>query len=371
LGITTLNRSFLLFFFIVFFISLGVTRWIFRLVLDHLRKRGKNSRSLVIIGAGEIGTQFYNQVMNNPNFGYRVFGVLDDFEKPHMNGDYLGEISKLDSILTENQIDDVIVALPNYATEKLQEVISICENHTTRVKIIPDYFKYTDAAKFSVSMFGNLPLISIREDRLNEIHWRLIKRIFDIVVSTVAFILLFSWLWPIIAILIKMSSKGPVFFTQERWGKDNERFLAFKFRSMRPDSKDVSETGKYNQATKDDPRITTIGKFLRKSNLDELPQFINVLLGDMSIVGPRPHPTPLNIESRDKVDLYMLRHLIKPGITGWAQVNGARGETKDPFAMQKRVNLDIWYIENWTFWLDVQIIFMTVWNMVRGDKNAY
>jgi putative colanic acid biosynthesis UDP-glucose lipid carrier transferase len=158
---------------------------------------------------------------------------------------------------------------------------------------------------------------------------------------------------------------------QERWGRDNKKIKAYKFRSMRADSKTVDETGKYLQATQNDPRITKVGKFLRKTNLDELPQFWNVLKGEMSVVGPRSHPTPLNLESKDKVHLYMLRHLVKPGITGWAQVNGYRGETKDLSKMQKRIDYDIWYIENWSFFLDIQIIFMTVWNMVRGEENAY
>jgi len=172
-------------------------------------------------------------------------------------------------------------------------------------------------------------------------------------------------------ISIKLSSKGPVFFKQVRWGRDNIKFTAYKFRSMVTESKDVGRNGKYQQATKDDPRITSVGKFLRKTNLDELPQFINVLKGEMSIVGPRPHPEPLNLESKDHVKLYMLRHLVKPGITGWAQVNGLRGETKEIDLMQKRVEHDVWYIENWSFSTDIYIIFLTVWNMVKGDPNAY
>jgi putative colanic acid biosysnthesis UDP-glucose lipid carrier transferase len=222
-----------------------------------------------------------------------------------------------------------------------------------------------------VATFGKFPIISVRDIELDEIHWRILKRGFDALFSLIAFIFVFSWLWPLIALGIKVTSPGPIFFKQERWGRNNQKMLCYKFRSMVSTCKDIDENGKYVQATKNDPRITRFGRFLRKTNLDELPQFWNVLKGEMSIVGPRPHPTPLNIESKEKVDHYMLRHLVKPGITGWAQVNGYRGSTKNPEQMKKRVEHDIWYIENWSLWLDIQIIFMTIWRMIRGDENAY
>ena len=178
-------------------------------------------------------------------------------------------------------------------------------------------------------------------------------------------------MFPLIALFIKLSSKGPVFFKQERWGLNNKLLICYKFRTMDQNSKDVDEDGKYQQAQKGDPRITSIGRILRKTNLDELPQFWNVLIGNMSIVGPRPHPTPLNMESMHTVDNYMLRHIILPGISGWAQVNGCRGETKTSEEMQERVDFDLSYIHRWTFWLDCQIILQTIINLIRGDQNAY
>jgi putative colanic acid biosynthesis UDP-glucose lipid carrier transferase len=178
-------------------------------------------------------------------------------------------------------------------------------------------------------------------------------------------------LFPLIGILIKLDSKGPILFKQERWGKNNKKFNVYKFRSMTIKSRDTDKKGRYIQARKGDPRITRVGRLLRKSNLDELPQFINVLKGEMSIVGPRPHPIPLNLESKDKVRYYMLRHLVKSGITGWAQVNGLRGEIRSTEEMQKRVDYDLWYIENWSFYLDMQIIASTVFKMFKGDPNAY
>jgi putative colanic acid biosynthesis UDP-glucose lipid carrier transferase len=176
---------------------------------------------------------------------------------------------------------------------------------------------------------------------------------------------------PIIALLIKLTSKGPILFKQERWGLNNAKIICYKFRTMVRESADVDENGKYQITTKDDPRVTPIGRILRKTNLDELPQFWNVLIGNMSIVGPRPHPTPMNLESMHTVENYMLRHIVPPGITGWAQVNGLRGEVKTAKDMQRRVDFDLYYIHRWTFWMDSQIILQTVINFLRGDQNAY
>ncbi|MCF8296165.1 MAG: undecaprenyl-phosphate glucose phosphotransferase [Melioribacteraceae bacterium] len=367
----SLSRSFVLIFFAFVFGLMFVQKYILRRTLNYLRKKGRNQRNLLIVGAGEVGKNFYEAIKDNPHFGYRVMGFLDDQTKSYLNGQYLGSLDKLDLILEKNRVDNVLVALPNNASDKVEEVVRTCEQHTTRVKIIPDYFKVV-SPKYSITMFGPFPVISVREDKVNALHWRIAKRIFDIMFTSVLFILFFWWLWPIIGLLIKLDSKGPVFYKQERWGRDNKRFTAFKFRSMKSDSLLVDENGKFLQATKDDPRITKLGAILRKTNIDELPQFWNVLKGDMSLVGPRPHPGPLNLESKKNIKQYMIRHLVKPGITGWAQVNGFRGETNhNHMLMQKRIEHDVWYIENWSFLSDIQIIFLTVWQMLKGDPNAY
>lgn len=365
-----LSRTFALAYSISLLGISTIQKFTLRQILNSLRKSGRNLRNILIVGAGEVGKNFYEAIKDNPHFGYRVIGFLDDKTKSYLNGQYLGSIDKLSKVLSVNQIDNVLVALPNYAQERVEEVVRICEQYTTRVKIIPDYFGVV-SPKYSISMFGPFPVISVREDRVNSLHWRILKRAFDFTFAFFLFAFLFIWLWPIIALIIKIDSKGPVFFKQERWGRDNRKFWAYKFRSMSKDSKDVSKEGKYQQAKKDDPRITKVGAFLRKTNLDELPQFWNVIKGEMSIVGPRPHPIPLNMESKDNIKQYMIRHLVKPGITGWAQVNGFRGETNRPGLMQKRIEHDVWYIENWTFLLDIQIIFLTVWHMIKGDPNAY
>lgn len=334
-------------------------------------RSGNNVKQVIIVGAGEMGLRFWETLQKNEHFGYRLTGFIDDIHKPGLNGEYLGTIGEFRAILEQKpEVDDVVIALPNIATRKIQEVIAISEQFTKRVRIIPDFYRF-GSGKFSVSNFGAFPLVTVRSLPLDDPENKFFKRIFDIIASVLFFILIAVWLFPIIALLIKLSSKGTVFFKQERWGLNNKKIICYKFRSMVINSEDIDENGKYRQATKDDNRITAIGKFLRKTNLDELPQFWNVLKGEMSMIGPRPHPTPLNMESKDVIQHYMLRHLVKPGISGWAQVNGFRGETKELELMQRRVDLDVWYIENWSFWLDWQIIFQTIINMWIGDKNAY
>lgn len=363
-------RRFILVYPTLSFFFLTIEKYLLRKFINVIRSKGRNLRSILIIGAGDIGKRFHHEIMTNPHFGYKFVGFLDDKAKSDLNGTYLGPISDLDSILESRDIDNVMIALPNHAFSKISEIVKICEKYPTRVRLIPDYFQ-SISNRYSISMFGNLPVISIRDDKINDLRWRIVKRGFDTLFSILAFLFLFSWLFPLIALFIRLDSEGPVFYKQERWGRNNRRFYIYKFRSMVCDCVDLDENGKYRQASKNDKRITRAGKFLRKTNLDELPQFLNVLKGEISIVGPRPHPTPLNIESKDSVDKYMRRHLVKPGITGWAQVHGLRGETKERSLMQRRVEYDLWYIENWSFWLDIQIVFLTIWRMIKGDPQAY
>lgn len=356
-------------FILLQFIILPFVKYATRWYYASSYNKGRGATLLLVVGAGELGMNFNSIICNNYQFGYKIAGFVDDVPKPYLNGQYLGKIEDLDKIFQETEIHDVIVALPNNAVDKIRYAVKVSEDNGKRVRVIPDYFQL--ATSISVSTFGTLPLISLRSIPLDNSELRFFKRAFDIIFSLLVFVFLFSWLFPLIIILIKINSKGPAFFIQERWGINNKGILCYKFRSMVTTSKDVDDDGNYVQATKNDSRITPIGKFLRKTNLDELPQFLNVLKGEMSIVGPRPHPTPLNLHSKNSINNYMLRHLVKPGITGWAQVHGYRGETSDPKMMQQRIDFDIWYIENWSFWLDCQIIIQTVINMIKGDKNAY
>lgn len=282
----------------------------------------------------------------------------------------MGDLRKFLLMNEDYKIDEIIITTEEISNSLMQEIFIVSERRAIRTKIVPSYINYYPS-RLQFKFFGNYPLITFRSEPLQEYHWRLVKRAFDIIFSFIIFVFLFSWIFPIIAILIKLDSKGPVFFKQDRWGKNNKKFKCFKFRSMKPESKDVTDGGTFNQAKMNDPRITKLGQFLRSSSLDELPQFINVLLGDMSIVGPRPHANEHNIRTKDEVDSYLVRHWIKPGITGWAQVNGYRGETKTIEQMERRVQYDIWYIENWSLGLDFKIIFMTVYNVIKGEDMAY
>ncbi len=365
-----LTREFVLVYASMSLFVLGGEKFVQRYIIEQVRLRGKNLRNVLIVGAGYAGRKFRNSIKKNPHFGYTFIGYLDEKPRPILNGEYLGRIDDIEKVLAKKHVDDVIIALPPSSNNSIERVIHICENYPVHVRIIPDYVRFL-SPKFRMSMFDNFPVISVKSYTLEELHWRFMKRVFDIVFSSALFLLLFWWLFPFIALGIKLSSKGPVFFKQERWGKNNERIVCYKFRTMVASSTDVDENGKYRQATKDDPRITRIGRFLRETNLDELPQFINVLRGEMSVVGPRPHPTPLNLESKNIIQYYMRRHLVKPGLTGWAQVNGFRGETKDSRMMQKRIEYDIWYIDNWSFLLDLQIIIFTALRMFKGDPMAY
>ncbi|MBU4404297.1 MAG: undecaprenyl-phosphate glucose phosphotransferase [Candidatus Aminicenantes bacterium] len=365
-----LSRFFIVVFFVLFALLVISCKICLRTILVWLQKNGRNLFSVMIVGAGEVGLRFYDTITANSHLGYRVKGFVDEQPPADLENLYLGKIEQLEQIINRENIDEVIIALPNSAIKKIGQVIAVCENYPTRVRIIPDYFEFM-SPRFEIARFGTFPLISIRANPLEQLHWRLLKRSCDLLFTLLLFIGVFSWLWPLLALLIKISSPGPVFFKQERWGIKNKRIVCYKFRSMVKESRDVDENGRYQQATSDDPRITRLGSFLRRNNLDELPQFINVLKGEMSVVGPRPHPTPMNLEIKDSVQHYQLRHLVKPGITGWAQVNGFRGETSDPDLLHKRVEFDIWYIENWSFLLDIKIAWLSLWLMLNGDIRAY
>jgi putative colanic acid biosynthesis UDP-glucose lipid carrier transferase len=365
-----LNRHQLLLHCLLIFFLLPVQKLAIRIILKKFRNSYNQTRKVLIVGAGDAGIDFYNQYVKNKHYGYRLAGFIDDEKNPSLNGHYLGKTSDIDRIINKHELDDIIVTLPITSEAQMENIIAVGEKQGKRVRIIPNYQRFGDG-KLQVDKLGSLSIISLRSLPLDIVDNKIYKRIFDIVFSLFVILLILSWVVPIITLIIKLGSKGPVFFKQQRWGLNNKLILCYKFRSMGADSKDVDEHGNYLQARKNDPRVTRFGRFLRKTNLDELPQFFNVLIGSMSVVGPRPHPVPLNVESKDSVEKYMMRHWVKPGIAGWAQVNGHRGETRTPSLMKKRVEFDVWYIENWTFWLDLQIIVQTVTNMIKGDRNAF
>ncbi len=362
------NRNFTLIYTVLLVLLISLRTQLLKQILRKVKGKVKNARNLIIIGNTEPAYNLHKIIQEHHELGYNFVGFVN-VEPNNNHPEQLGSIQELDSILNNNKVEEVIIAVDFNLTDRIKEIIRICNINSVRTHIAPDYFKFL-STKFQVSIIGNVPIFSIRSEPLAEPHWKFIKRSFDIVFSLLAIIFILSWLVPLIGIIIKLTSQGPIFFKQERWGKENKNFVALKFRSMYSESKDVDENGNFRQATINDPRVTNVGKFLRKSSIDEMPQFINVLKGEMSIVGPRPHPTPLNLEYKNKIEQYMLRHFVKPGITGWAQINGFRGETKEEILMHKRIEYDLWYIENWSIWLDIQIILTTVWQMIKGDTKG-
>jgi putative colanic acid biosysnthesis UDP-glucose lipid carrier transferase len=364
------SNLFLYIYFPTLFLLSLLFRYVFRKYLHSVFYSGRLQEQIILVGSTPSAKDFYETINHHTYYGYKCIGFIDD-EITELNGSkYLGKISDLNTILSETIVDEVIIALPNSQHEQISACIETCDYHAKRVRIIPDLYLYA-SSNISINTIGLLPVINFRS--LPQDRWgnKMLKRAFDVVFSLLFFIFIGIWIMPIFALLIKLSSSGPVFFKQERWGLNNRKINCYKFRTMHHGSPETDENGGFLQATKNDSRITPLGKIFRELNIDELPQFWNVLKGDMSVVGPRPHVTPLNISSIQHVDKYMLRHLVKPGITGWAQVNGCRGETSAPGSMQKRVNYDLYYIHSWTFLLDCQIILQTVILTIKGDQNAY
>lgn len=362
------TRNFILYYTFIVFILVSIRIQFFKILKVRIGGRQSSLKNALIIGAGELGKNFFEFLNQRPELGYNVIGFLDNTTGSGKN--ILGKITDLPEIINKNQLDEVIVALPMSASEQLDEIIAVCNRYAVRLHIIPDYFRFI-SQKYQISMIGDYPVISVRNEPLSEAHWRFIKRTIDIISSVLVIILVLSWLIPLIYILNMFFAKGPVFFVQERVGTKDSTFNCYKFRTMRNDN---NSGEKYVPTVEGDPRITHIGKFLRKSNLDELPQFINILKGEMSLVGPRPHALAFNEIYKEMVDELKIRSWVKPGITGWAQVHGLRGDVPDYEVNKKRtvkrIQFDIWYIENWSIGLDIQIIMMTLWQMIKADTKA-
>ena len=367
LNFDNVSRLRMLYFYVVFFVLVLLFRILFLKALKHARSQGYNYRNVIIIGANEMAGRM-NQILNNDlSYGYKVAGVFSNVT--NLNIDHsmtnLGGLSDIETYLLENKVDEMFIALDYKETDQIPKLIQLCERYMVRLKIIPNFQKYTNMRRVSIDFYDNTPVMMFRKEPLELVINRIQKKIFDIIFSSLIIGLIFSWLFPLLWILIKLESKGPALYKQVRSGENNRHFTCYKFRSMRQ-----SKTDEFIQATENDPRVTAIGKFIRRTSIDEFPQFFNVFLGHMSVVGPRPHPIKLDDQYIKLINNYKVRHFSKPGITGWAQVKGYRGETKEVIAMKMRVEYDIWYIENWTFLLDLKIIWMTVTNMLRGEENA-
>lgn len=357
-------RNYLLSFFSMFI--LGVSMWRFGIyfILGYLRKLGLNYRNVVIIGYNPYGLSLKHYFDQNPALGYRFKGFFDNWPQRHSS--IVGKFQRsLEDFLKTENIDEIYVCQSYLKHRYFRHLVRYTENHFLKIKLLPD-IKGLVFDDLELEFYSNLPIISFRKEPLqNELN-AATKRIFDVVFASFVLLGICSWLFPLIAILIKLDSRGPIFFKQQRSGRAGKDFLCFKFRTMV-----VNPEADTRQATKNDDRITRLGRFLRESNIDELPQFINVLLGDMSVVGPRPHMLKHTQEYSKTISNYMLRHLIKPGVTGLAQAKGYRGQTDDNYSMKNRVRVDILYIERWTFLLDLKVIGLTVKNMFKGEDNAY
>lgn len=347
------------------FLYSSITIWRVGLVyqLKRYRKKGFNFRRVIIAGAGELSQELSHIFETKTELGYKFLGFFDDKNTEHPN--YLGGIEKIKSFSKENKVDEIYCSIVDLETNQLKKIAEFADNNLIRIKMLPDVRAFLNR-QLKISFYDHLPILTFRNLPLDDFVNRLIKRVFDIVFSLTAIFFLLSWLYPILAILIKISSPGPVLFKQLRSGKNNDDFWCWKFRSMT-----VNKDSDNLQATKGDMRITKLGAFMRKTSIDELPQFFNVLIGGMSIVGPRPHMVKHTIEYSKTIDKYMFRHFIKPGITGLAQVRGFRGETKDPKQMEYRIRMDMLYVESWSFLLDIRIIAKTIANVFQKEENAY
>ncbi|MBI3943282.1 MAG: undecaprenyl-phosphate glucose phosphotransferase [Chloroflexi bacterium] len=344
----------------IVFVALG--RWFYNGLMALLFEHKICDARTIIVGTGEIGRTILRRIEENPRLGYGVIGFVDG-RVPHgriHNLPILGTTGDLHRIIDDHHVDAVIIGLQSVTNDEILDIISRCRRGQVSIKVFPDFFQIM-ASEVTIDDLGGMPLLSVRDPALH--GWKLIlKRSVDILVSGLILILT-SPLMLLIALLIRMDSPGPVFYVQERMGLDAKPFPMLKFRSMRIDAE--AQSGPV-WAQEDDPRRTHLGALLRRLSLDELPQFINVLLGDMSIVGPRPERPVFVDEFRKRIPRYMDRHWEKTGITGWAQVNGLRGDT----SIEERTKYDLYYVENWSIWFDFKIMLLTVIQLFRGE-NAY
>lgn len=355
----------LMLLFLALNVSLTVVeRNLVRMVLMNARRIGLNQKHVILVGYSRAAEEYIDRIAQNPQWGYRVLGILDDnvpLGTLYRNVEVLGFTEDLSYILERNQLDEIAITLGLNEYDKLERIVAMCEKSGVHTKFIPDYSNIIPTKPYTEDILG-LPVINIRHVPLSNTFNMMQKRIMDFVGASAA-ILLFSPVMLITALLIKLTSKGPLIFRQERVGLHNRPFQMYKFRSM-----EVQPRGEERQGwtVKNDPRVTPVGKFIRRTSIDELPQLFNVLKGDMSLVGPRPERPQFVEKFREEIPRYMVKHQVRPGMTGWAQINGYRGNT----SIRRRIEYDLYYIENWTIGLDIKILFLTIF---KGfiNKNAY
>lgn len=337
-----------------------VWRTLMSFLINFLRRRGMNYRKVIIVGNGHPAKEMMKFFENHPETGFRLKGVFcedTDLLEAHQIS---GGIHEAKDFALSMKVDEIYCSLSGLQVDQVTDLMNFADNNMIRFKVIPDFRGFLNR-RIKIDFYDLVPVLSMRIEPLQNTFNRIIKRVFDIIFSFLVLIIISPVAFLIFTPLIKLSSKGPIFFKQLRSGRNNEEFYCYKFRTMH-----VNDEADSLQAQKGDARITKIGAFLRKTSLDELPQFYNALIGNMSVVGPRPHMLKHTEEYSKLVDKFMVRQLVKPGVTGWAQVHGLRGDTRDNTLMEKRVEYDVWYLENWSPLLDIKIVIITAWQVISG-----
>ena len=358
------SRWMLAYFYVINIVLEIIARNLIRWCLRKIRRKGFNLRHLIFVGYSGAAEAFIDRILANPQWGYKISGILDDNKEPgytYKGIAVLGPTDELEKILENNRLDEIALTLALREYYKLKRIVAICEKSGVHTKFVPDYNDIIPTRPYTEDLLG-LPVVNIRHVPLTNSFNMICKRAMDIVGAIVA-IIIFSPVMLVTAVLVKTTSKGPLIYKQERVGLHNQTFQMYKFRSMEVQS---AKSEKRAWTVRDDPRVTKVGRIIRKTSIDELPQLFNILKGDMSLVGPRPE-RPFFVEKfREEIPRYMVKHQVRPGLTGWAQVNGYRGDT----SIKKRIEYDLYYIENWTMGLDIKILFLTFF---KGfvNKNAY
>lgn len=354
---------YLIFAFINFVFGIAFRLGLLR-VLRSIRKRGYNLKHVLMVGYSRSCEGYIDRCLANPDWGFKIHGILDDNKDTSVSYrdiPVLGKTTDLEEIIAPNDYDEIVITLDLSEYYKLEGIVSVCEKSGLHTKFVPDYNTMVSTVPYIEDVYG-LPVINIRNVPLTNLLNMFVKRLCDIVIGLLALVV-FAIPMIVTAIIIKCTDRGPIFYSQVRVGKHNKEFKMYKFRSMRVQDPEKEKSG---WTTKGDPRITPIGRFIRKTSIDELPQIFNVLMGQMSLVGPRPERPQFVEKFKEEIPRYMVKHQVRPGMTGWAQVNGYRGDT----SIKKRIECDLYYIENWTLGLDFRIMFLTIF---KGfvNKNAY
>lgn len=358
------SRMMLFVFFVVNIILEVLVRNLIRFALRDIRKKGYNQKHMILVGYSRATEQYIDRILANPEWGYAIRGILDDHQPrgvEYKGVKVIGSIDNLLIILPQNRVDEIAITLGISEYHKLEYIVNMCEKSGVHTKFIPDYNNIIPTKPYTEDLLG-LPVVNIRRVPLSNTGNMVIKRMIDVIGAACA-IIIFSPVMLITSIAIKITAPGPLIFKQERVGLQNRPFAMYKFRSM---VVQTDEEERKEWTTKNDPRVTKVGRFIRKTSIDELPQLFNVLKGDMSLVGPRPERPQFVEKFKEEIPRYMIKHQVRPGLTGWAQVNGFRGDT----SIRKRIDCDLYYIENWTIGFDFKILFMTMLTVFR-DTNAY